>query len=365
MINSPDSLQNTRFYEIDLYRFISAIGVVIFHYTYTGYMEGYAPIANFPELREITRYFYMGINFFFVISGFVILMSIADGNAKKFIISRFVRLYPAYWAALILTAIVTVFWGAEVFSVSWYQFWANASMINEAFDVKPIDGAYWTLYIELKFYLFMLVLLWFGLMKYFQHIVAAVLLASTAALYTSWAEQQNMFVLMFPHWSGYFAAGCIFYLTRRDGLNWYRALLMTLAYFYILKQSTLFGDLMSQWFSVSFDASVITWINSVFFFLFAATALLKGNPLRKAWCYYFGILTYPVYLVHQHIGFMIFNRFGIESNISMLVIVTIMLMVLLAYTIHRVVEVQLGKRLHGWLKSKVTLQTSRSQLSGL
>ena len=82
----------TRFYEIDLLRFVAAFAVVIFHYTYTGFMEGYSPVADFPAIREITRYAYMGINFFFVISGFVIFMSVADGSVRNFVISRFVQI---------------------------------------------------------------------------------------------------------------------------------------------------------------------------------------------------------------------------------------------------------------------------------
>ncbi|MCP4323700.1 MAG: acyltransferase [Alteromonadales bacterium] len=340
-----------RFYEIDLLRFLSALGVVIFHYTYTAFMEGYAPVANFPELRELTRYFYMGINFFFVISGFVIFLSVADGSTKKFLISRFVRLYPAYWAALIITSIVTFYWGGEVFSFTWPQFWGNVTMVNEAMNIKPIDGAYWTLYIELKFYFFMLAILSLGLMKHFQHIVALVLMASTAMLYTEWAEQQNMFVIMFPHWSGYFAAGCLFYLVRRDGLNLYLGLLLTLAFFYIIKQSTLFGQLMSSWFQITFDTTVIALINAIFFGLFMSTALYKENPLRKRWCYYLGILTYPIYLVHQHLGYIIFNQLGTSENIATLVGITVVVMAILAFLIHRFVEIRLANRLTQRLKS--------------
>ncbi|OKY26637.1 acyltransferase [Thalassotalea sp. PP2-459] len=351
---------NPRFYEIDLYRFLAAIGVVIFHYTYTAFMEGYAPIANFPELREVTRYFYMGINFFFVISGFVIFMSVADGSVRKFLISRFVRLYPAYWAALIMTSIATVYFGGEVFSINWPQFWANVTMINETMDYKPIDGAYWTLYIELKFYLFMLFILATGVMKYFQSIIALVLVGSTVVLFFPWAVNINMFTAMFPHWSGYFAAGCIFYLIRRDGINFYRTLLLALAYFYIIKQSTLFGGLMGQWFSITFDLEVIVWINSAFFALLMVTALVKENPLRKAWCYYLGVFTYPIYLVHQHIGYMAFNYFGTENNITWLVVLTVLVMAILAWLVHQLVEVEIGKRLSVILKRKWLTNTDKA-----
>lgn len=355
MLNSNQNtfdVNNTRFYEIDLFRFLSALAVVIFHYTYTGFMENYAPIANFPALREVTRYFYMGINFFFVISGFVILMSVAEGSAKKFIISRFVRLYPAYWAALIITSIVTLYWGGDVFSITLPQFFANTSMLNEAMNYKPIDGAYWTLYIELKFYLLVLVLLLLGWVKYFYHIISVVLITSTVALYFPWASNINMFTAIFPHWTGYFATGCIFYLIKRDGLNFYRGLLIALAYFYVIKQSVLFGDLMGQWFHIEFNRWVIATINTLFFGLFIITALYKKNVFRQSWFYYLGILTYPLYLVHQHLGYMIFNRFASDENIGFVVVITLGLMILLAYLLHRYIEVSTGKPLNKWLKNR-------------
>ncbi|GLX78381.1 acyltransferase [Thalassotalea insulae] len=343
---------NTRFFEIDLLRFLSALGVVIFHYTYTAVMEGYAPVADFESLRVATRYAYMGINFFFIISGFVIFMSVADGCAKKFLISRFVRLFPAYWAALIITSIVTVFWGGEVFSVSWPQFFANTTMVNEALNYKPIDGAYWTLYIELKFYLFILALLLLGWLKHFQHIIALVLALSLIALYTPWASNINMFTAMFPHWSGYFATGCIFYLLKRDGVNWYRMSLLVLAYCYVLKQSVLFGDLMGQWFQLHFNSTTIVLLNTLFFALFCLTAFCQNNPLRQSWCYYLGILTYPLYLIHQHLGYIIFNTLGNKDNIQLMVIITIGVMLFIAFMLHKYIEIKLAKPLNNWLKQR-------------
>lgn len=343
---------NTRFYEIDLFRFLAAFGVVIFHYTYTAFMEGYAPIANFENFREVSRYAYMGINFFFVISGFVIFMSVKDGSAKKFVISRFVRLFPTYWAALILTSLITVYWGGATFSITWPQFFANTTMINEAFNYQAIDGAYWTLFIELKFYLFIWVLLLCGAMRHFQHILALILIISTIALFFPWAENVNMWTGIFPHWSGYFASGCVLYLLRRDGINLYRLALYILSLIYIIKQSVLFGELMGKWFGIVFDSTVIIVVNLVFFGIFSLTAFCQENPFRKRWCFYLGILTYPLYLTHQHLGYMIFNQFGTETNIISLIILTIVLMVVVAYLLHYFIEIRLSRPLNRWLTKR-------------
>ncbi|MDP2561729.1 acyltransferase [Psychrobium sp. 1_MG-2023] len=345
----------TRFYEIDLLRFISAFLVVIFHYTYTGYMEKFAVAADFEQLREVTRYAYVGINYFFIISGFVIFMSVADNSARHFVFSRFTRLFPAYWAALLVTTLVTLLWGGEVFTVGFAQFVANLTMLNQVIGYKPIDSAYWTLFIELKFYAVILVVLLLGWMRHFQHIIAISLLASTAALFHPWAQQVDMFVAIFPHWSGYFAAGGVFYLIKRDGASYYRIALLLLSYVFVIKQSTLFGALMSRWFNIEFDALVITTINSLFFAIFCVIAFCKTNPLRQSWCYYLGVLTYPLYLIHQHIGYMLINTFNEEVNLTLLVLLITVIAVMLSIMIHFFVEKPAAR----WLKARYSQQVNQ------
>ncbi|WP_394202004.1 acyltransferase family protein [Shewanella waksmanii] len=333
---------DTRFYEIDILRFLSALAVVIFHYTYTGFMEGFAPVADFPQLRELTKYAYVGINFFFIISGFVIFMTIADNNPKRFIASRFSRLFPAYWFALWLTTLVTLLIGADTFSVTVTQFFANITMVNPLFGQNPIDSAYWTLFIELQFYCLVLLIIQLKLSRYFLAIIAITLITSTASLFSQWAANVNMWQLIFPHWSGYFALGCLFFMIKRDGINRFTAGLLLLGYVFVIKQSTLFGSLMAQWFNIAFSDVVLAVLNSVFFFSFCITALCAQHPLRLRICYYLGILTYPLYLIHQHIGYMMFNFIGTPENIGLVVCGTILLMLVIAYAIHRLIEKNLA-----------------------
>ncbi|CCN36563.1 putative ACETYLTRANSFERASE [Vibrio nigripulchritudo SO65] len=337
----------TRFYEIDLLRFLSAIFVVIFHYTYSAHMAGHAPVIDLENTRIWSRYAYMGINFFFVISGFVIFMSVEGGSARKFVASRFSRLFPAYWVALALTSIVTVYFGAPKFTVDGAQFLANLTMVNHWFGHMPVDGAYWTLFLEVKFYLLVFALLILRMMKYFLHVIAIVLIVSTATLFHPWAKEMNMWVSIFPHWSGYFAAGGVFYFIRRDGIrrdgaSAFKMLLLALSFVYMVKQSTLFGELMSGWFSITFNTTVIAILNIAFFMLFCVTAFCKENILRQKWLYYLGVLTYPIYLVHQNIGYIIFNHFGDSVDPVVLVTSTIALMLVVAYVIHTQVERRLA-----------------------
>lgn len=343
----------SRLYEIDLYRFVAAALVVVFHYTYTAKMEGFAPIADFEFLRFYSRYTYVGINFFFIISGFVIYKSVEHGSARRFVASRFSRLFPAYWSALLLTSLFTLMWGDRTFSVTGIQFLANIPMTNELFGEKSIDSAYWTLYIELKFYLIVFSVLLLGKMKYFEHIIAGCLVTSLLALFLPWAKQVDMFVSIFPHWSGYFSVGAVFYLLHKNKMSWYRLALLILSYLYVLKQSTLFASLMGNWFKIEFNLYVTVSINTIFFGFFCITVMCKDNILRKPYFYYIGILTYPLYLIHQHIGYMVFNTFGHEDNIAILVFITSMLMLAMAFLIWRYIERPLAYRFKNLIQNDV------------
>ena len=96
-----------RLYEIDLLRITAALAVVCYHYTFSGYAGHITSIA-FPALSTAKRYGYLGVDMFFVISGFVVLLSAWGRRPHQFVISRIVRLYPAYWVAVTITAVIAV-----------------------------------------------------------------------------------------------------------------------------------------------------------------------------------------------------------------------------------------------------------------
>jgi peptidoglycan/LPS O-acetylase OafA/YrhL len=88
-----------RLYEIDLLWIIAALAVVIFHYTFSGRMQEPSPVS-FPGLSEVSRYGYLGVDLFFMISGFVVLLSAWDRRRRDLVVSGIVRLYPALWIAV-------------------------------------------------------------------------------------------------------------------------------------------------------------------------------------------------------------------------------------------------------------------------
>src|ERR1044072_9360250 len=88
-------MPSSRIKELDALRGIAALMVVFFHYTF------WRPQAKLGFNLGTT-----GVDLFFMISGFVIFMSLLHINqSKEFVINRISRLYPGYWACVTFTFI--------------------------------------------------------------------------------------------------------------------------------------------------------------------------------------------------------------------------------------------------------------------
>ncbi len=98
----------------------------------------------------------LGVAMFFLISGFVIPLSLERYGGRSFVITRFFRLYPAYFVALIVTSGVLGL-SSHVFAAPWpFSLWdigANVAIMPDVFGTQAIVGTVWTLLIEIKFYI--------------------------------------------------------------------------------------------------------------------------------------------------------------------------------------------------------------------
>src|SRR5262249_17939386 len=100
-------MASKRYYELDLLRFVAAFSVLLFHYTFRGTAAlDHVSDLSYPWLAPVTKDGYLGVDLFFLISGFVILMSASSGSKRQFGVSRIVRLYPAYWVCCTATFLV-------------------------------------------------------------------------------------------------------------------------------------------------------------------------------------------------------------------------------------------------------------------
>ncbi|HMO10961.1 MAG TPA: acyltransferase family protein [Actinotalea sp.] len=161
---APAASTPGRLRPLDGLRFLAAAGVVLYHFTARAPQWGEPAGERFPVVGEVSVYFSLAPQLFFVISGFVILWSAWGRSVPQVVASRVARLYPAYWAALALTAVLLlVVWPG--WRITPGQVAVNATLLQSAVGVSHVDGVYWTLWAELRYYLLVVALVAVGLTR--------------------------------------------------------------------------------------------------------------------------------------------------------------------------------------------------------
>jgi peptidoglycan/LPS O-acetylase OafA/YrhL len=84
---------------LDLLRLFAVLAVVLYHYGFRGAAADGFTTASLTDLTPIAKYGYLGVQLFFVISGFVIAYSAEGRTASGFAIARIARIYPGFISA--------------------------------------------------------------------------------------------------------------------------------------------------------------------------------------------------------------------------------------------------------------------------
>ncbi|MFD3535571.1 acyltransferase family protein [Streptomyces sp. NPDC058664] len=334
-----------RLHALDGLRLVAALMVVVYHYTARG--PGWStPVADiFPETFRVASYGYLGVEFFFLISGFVICMSAWDRPVRDFFVSRVVRLYPAYWFAVIATSVTLAVIPGGRTHLPWYDILTNLTMIQEPLGVKLVDGVYWTLFIELRFYLLFALLAWWGL-TYSRVLVFCGVWGAASMLVLN-EPPGPLRLLLIPEYSWFFIAGMAFYLMYRFRPN--LMLVGVVAFCYCASLATTVRQFKRLTFLGDRPVWPVLVLLAVCFGLMALIATGKLSGIRWKWLPIAGALTYPLYLLHQVIGYEFIAHYGERVDPWTLVGVLIAAMLVLSYLVHRIIE----KPLSRYLKRKL------------
>ena len=316
-----------RLFELDALRGLAAIFVVLYHYT-TRYDQLYS-----HEKQNYFQFSYghYGVQLFFIISGFVIFMTIHKSNdIKNFLFKRFIRLYPAYIVSVIVTYTITSLFMFGDQKISIINALINLSMLQGFFGVPHIDGVYWSLQIELIFYAIVTLLLFLNLIKrivstLFYWIIISYII-SIANLLSDSIVIKILYNYLIVQYSHLFIAGITFYL-----LKYSREIKSELIV------SILFLCLIYEYSFFDFTSNVFT---SLFFIIFYLLIKGKLKFLNTKVLMFLGSISYSLYLVHQNIGYVIINYLelnNLKNEIYLIIPITfsILLSSILTYYVEK------------------------------
>lgn len=291
--------------ELDSVRGIAILAVVFYH----GFFWSVPPEAFSGIERlfiRLTGFGWLGVNLFFVLSGFLITGILEDaknagGYFRKFYIRRALRILPAFYGMLAVLAFVPgQNWSYLVLSIFYL------SNLAPLLHIRDTYGMFWSLAVEEHFYLFWPFLTFF-LSRRGLLIVAYILLLASPLLRIAWFHD--------PLPVGYhgftwlvldgFAAGAILALVARDPrmtrtrfmlLSTASVLLCALllivgAPYGIFTRRSLLGA------ALMLTACYLLFLGMVGFALLAGTGKRKSLVNVRLLSFY-GEISYGLYLVH-------------------------------------------------------------------
>lgn len=284
---AQSSEPKARFDNIDALRALAILLVIAYHFT-----SRFEPTYYFAEKMPTNAYFgWLGVDLFFMVSAYCIFMTLQTSNSlARFWAKRLARIQPAYMVGVMLTFCVVSIFGLEGREVSFTDALANLIWLQTLPSVAMVDGAYWSLVVELKFYF------WFGLIYFLGRglnvsIYWAGFCAVAMALYHIPATSFLSNKLLIAPFAPQFLLGVIAY-------EW-RSLPANRRYLLLLANMVLFlGSPRLE--GAPFYATLV---------LGFGFCVLQMNQLRLPRALTFiGLVSYPLYLVHQNIGLVIIRE---------------------------------------------------------
>lgn len=271
-----------------------------------------------------------------MISGFVIFNSAKNRTPAQFAVSRAIRLYPSYWFAVIFTSIFALYWGGDLMGVYPSQIIVNFTLLQNYFGIGHVDGVYWTLVYEIKFYALVFFLLIMGLQKHLNLLFMLWPIAMLGAFFTGYNK--------IPYLGGYFyyfSAGTLFAILQSDK-SVKNILSLLISFLLCISYSTNEASMKSESMGVFFSEYIVGLVIFLFFCFFVFLNTKKSQSLRLPFSKTLGALTYPVYLIHAHFGYMFISRYATEENKIFIYMVTVSIVLSVSYFMYKVIEVRLS-----------------------
>lgn len=350
-----DKIQNNRLKELDALRGLAAMMVVFFHFS-----------MGRPQGQLGFKLGTTGVDLFFIISGFVIYMSLNRVKTSiDFVINRISRLYPTYWTCVSFTFIVisvySFFKMGDAAHVDFKGYLANMTMFQFYFEIKNLDGTYWTMIVEMIFYIGILFLFHFKILKYLN-VVGLFLTAMAVGMTALWPKTyfvtRTMYWMPLLQFIPLFLAGTVFYriYTFKTKLLENYALLIICLVSQIMLFNFAGGS--KKFINHSEYAAMLI----VYFTLFTLFVNGKLSFIVSKTTLFLGKISFALYLIHQYISIVVILPYLVDQlhyNFWMVsLFVCLPTVLILASAVTYLIEIPYSKKMKAKLHTIAGLKNS-------
>jgi peptidoglycan/LPS O-acetylase OafA/YrhL len=322
---------------LDLLRLVAALAVVFFHYFFRGAAaDGYLD-AGYPSVAPFAIYGYLGVNLFFLISGFVIAWSAEDRPWQAFAVARFARLYPGFVVCMAISWAVLAWAAHPALPVSAKQLFANLFVFSPALGQPFVDGVYWSIVLEIIFYGWVTLAVLAGVFSRLKLplVTAWLTLCALNEFYIGSGALRLLFITEF---GPLFAGGILVHHLFAKGRSPEALMLLAAAFLLSCNMMTIGQGWMQEHYGVSVALPRLVLANLVIHALLIAAVMLRDRVAPTPLILMLGGLTYPLYLLHQNIGYVAINLLRPSVGGWMAAFATIALMLILSWAVWRFVE---------------------------
>lgn len=336
--------------------------VMVFNALKAGYIN-FPPLDDypFPWSNTINRSFpfayinlgQFAVALFFLVSGLVIPNSAASlidfkRGRVAFVIGRFFRIWPTYAIGL-LVSVATLWFNSYANSSEFYmpltRVISNMSLFRDWMGQTQFDGVVWTLEIETKFYLFVL-LFWSAIGRGKLYPVAAICIATLIASPIGAIFEKTLeptvtlanFLWTLPYIL-YMTIGVIFNYHLRGLLTTKSLLIMAIGMYGVFVISAKIQGLYAA-VPISYGSTLMLF-GSLYFF----AKEWNGGPIIQ----FFSRISFPLYASHAAFGYTgMAYMVSLGANPYAAVSVQFVISTCLAWSMHILVEVpthNAGKRI--------------------
>lgn len=321
---------------LDGFRFIAVMSVLFYHFT-SLWMAKY-PYGDLYHriFHHVFDYGFLGVQFFFMISGFVISYTLENtAGLLSFYRNRFVRLFPPMLLCSVLTFLAVHFLDREHLFKNAHEiknFLPGLTFINPTFwtlvtgtEFHWMNGSYWSLWVEVQFYIVSSGLYYFSKRHFFRNMLLAGIVISSIKyipgyflnnqadylelhhlhdFFDGWRYGDEIFNLTF--YISWFICGVFFY-------QLYKGINLLKDRFLVICSGLMLFCLVHETRAFFADSFVKIMIAGLLMFAVFLLMIYKEGYLsflKNPLFIRIGMISYSIYLIHEEIGVLLITRYG-------------------------------------------------------